>query len=77
MLPWSPPFFIIMVILVLLYALFSVYLKRATGLFIATTFHIVLGVLSLPSIGWYVIALAIIECFVGIMIIVKRRQHQQ
>jgi len=73
---WSPAFLITIAILVLLYALFSIYLKKATGLFIAAIFHIVLGILSLPSIGLYVIGLAVIECIVGIGLITRQKQHK-
>lgn len=34
-------------------------------------FHIVLGILSLPSIGLYVLGLAIIELVIGIIMTVK------
>lgn len=73
MLTWSPAFLITVTILVLLYALFSIYLRKMTGLFIAAAFHIVLGLFSLPSIGLYVIVLAVIECIVGVVLIAKQK----
>ncbi|WP_085994283.1 hypothetical protein [Oceanobacillus senegalensis] len=39
-----------LIVSVLIYAFFSLYLKKP----IAAAFHIVLGILSLPSIGLYV-----------------------
>lgn len=60
-----------LMVAVLLYAIFSVFLKKPLGLYIATAFHIVLGVLSLPSIGLYVLGLAIIELIVGIIMTAK------
>lgn len=65
---WLTWFAVGMVIAVLLYALFSVYLKKPAGLYIAAAFHIVLGVLSLPSIGLYVLGIAILEIIAGIVI---------
>lgn len=55
----------------LAYAVFSIYLKKSLGLFIAAVFHIILGFISLPSIGLYVIGFAIIEVIIGILLIVK------
>lgn len=63
-----------LIVAVLLYAIFSVFLRKAIGLFIASAFHIVLGILSLPSIGLYVLGLAIIETIVGIAMTVKYRR---
>lgn len=60
-----------LMVAVLLYAIFSIFLKKPVGLYIATAFHILLGILSLPSIGLYVIGLAIIELIVGISMTVK------
>jgi len=59
---------------VLLYAIFSIFLKKTVGLYIATAFHILLGILSLPSIGLYVLGLSIIELIVGISMTVKYRR---
>jgi len=73
---WTPTFFIIVVILVLLYAIFSIYLRKISGLYIAAGFHIILGLFSLPSIGWYVISLGIIEIIIGIFMINKQRQNE-
>lgn len=56
---------------VLLYAILSILLKKPVGLYIAAGFHIVLGIISLPSIGLYVIGLAIIEFIVGIVMTKK------
>lgn len=76
MLFWTPTFFIIVVILVLLYAIFSIYLQKISGLYIAAGFHIILGLFSLPSIGLYVIGLAIIEIIIGMFMINKQRQNE-
>jgi len=65
-----------LMIVVLLYALFSVFLKKPIGLYIAAAFHIVLGILSLPSIGLYVLGLAMLEIIVGIMITMKSRHKR-
>lgn len=73
---WTPTFFIIVVILVLLYAIFSIYLRKVSGLLIAAGFHIILGLFSLPSIGWYVIGLAVIEIVIGIYLNSKRKLNQ-
>lgn len=62
-----------LMVAVLLYAIFSIFLRKPLGLYIATAFHIVLGVLSLPSIGLYVLGLAILELIVGIIMTVKLR----
>lgn len=61
---------------VLLYAIFSVFLKKSLGLYIATAFHIVLGILSLPSIGLIVLGLAVIELITGIIMTIKLRNKQ-
>ncbi|MBY7144851.1 hypothetical protein KFZ56_17670 [Virgibacillus sp. NKC19-3] len=61
-----------LIIAVLLYAIFSVFLKKSIGLYIAAAFHIVLGLLSLPSIGFYVLAVAMLELIVGIVMTVKK-----
>lgn len=63
-----------LMVLVLLYAIFSVLLRKAIGLYIAAAFHIVLGILSLPSIGLYVLGLAMIEGIVGIIMTVKHHR---
>ncbi|RKQ28343.1 hypothetical protein [Oceanobacillus halophilus] len=63
-----------LIVAVLIYAFFSLYLKKPIGLYIAAAFHIVLGILSLPSIGLYVLGLAILEIIVGIAMTVK--QHR-
>ncbi|GAB3056137.1 hypothetical protein GCM10027286_19680 [Virgibacillus ainsalahensis] len=53
-----------LIVAVLIYAIFSIYLKKPIGLYIAAAFHIVLGIFSLPSIGLYVLGLAIFEIIV-------------
>ncbi|MDQ0159480.1 hypothetical protein [Alkalibacillus salilacus] len=63
-----------LIVAVLLYAIFSVFLRKPIGLYIASVFHIVLGILSLPSIGLYVLGLAILEIIVGIAMTVKYRE---
>ncbi len=60
-----------LMVAVLLYAIFSIFLKKPLGLYIATAFHIVLGILSLPSIGLYVLGLAVIELIIGIIMTIK------
>ncbi|MFD2760111.1 hypothetical protein [Lentibacillus juripiscarius] len=60
-----------LMVTVLLYAIFSIFLKKPLGLYIATAFHIVLDILSLPSIGLYVLGLAVIELIIGIIMTVK------
>lgn len=60
-----------LMIAVLIYAILSVYLKKPTGLFIAAAFHIALGILSLPSIGLYVLGFAILELIVGFIMTIK------
>jgi len=62
-----------LMVAVLFYAIFSFFLHKPLGLYIASAFHIVLGILSLPSIGLYVLGLAVIEFIVGIIITVKLR----
>ncbi|RYG71967.1 hypothetical protein EU245_12140 [Lentibacillus lipolyticus] len=66
-----------LMVAVLIYAVFSIYLKKPLGLFIAMAFHIVLGILSLPSIGLYVLGVAIIELIIGIIMIVKTSSKQK
>ena len=60
-----------LMVAVLIYAVFSIYLKKTLGLYIAMAFHIVLGILWLPSIGMYVLGLAIIELVIGNIMTVK------
>lgn len=67
---------IALMVAVLLYAIFSVYLKKPIGLYIATGFHIILGVLSLPSIGLFILGLALLELIVGIVMTVKYRRKK-
>ncbi len=62
-----------LMVAVLLYAILSIFLKKPLGLYIATVFHIVLGVLSLPSIGLFVLGLAVIELIIGIIMTVILR----
>lgn len=63
-------------VIVVFYALLSIFLKRPIGLYIAAIFHILMGVLSLPSIGLYVIGVAVVELIIGIvMTIGNRRKH--
>ncbi|TRM10779.1 hypothetical protein FH966_03075 [Lentibacillus cibarius] len=66
-----------LMVAVLIYAVFSIYLKKPLGLFIAMGFHIVLGILSLPSIGLYVLGVAIIELIIGIIMTVKTSSKQK
>jgi len=73
---WISWLYVGLMIVVLLYALFSVFLKKPIGLYIAAAFHIVLGILSLPSIGLYVLGLAMLEIIVGIMIMMKSRHKR-
>lgn len=63
-----------LIVAVLLYAIFSMFLKKPIGLYVAAAFHIILGVLSLPSIGLYVLGLAGLEIIVGITMTVKSRR---
>jgi len=63
---------IILIITTLLYSVFSILLAKPAGLFIAAGIHIVLGVLSLPSIGWIVLFIALVECLLGIVMIKKQ-----
>lgn len=65
-----------LIVAVLLYAIFSVLLRKPIGLYIASAFHIALGILSLPSIGLYVLGLAIIEIFLGITMTVRHRRQR-
>jgi|GEM_PF-1000407 len=53
---------------VLFYAILSVFLRKPLGLYISAAFHVILGILSLPSIGVYVLGLAILELLVGIIL---------
>jgi len=73
MLLWTPTYFIIVVSLVLLYGIFSIYLRKISGLLIAAGFHIILGLYSLPTIGLYIIGLAIIEIAISIYMNIKRQ----
>ncbi|HLR27016.1 MAG TPA: hypothetical protein VK112_14215 [Fodinibius sp.] len=65
-----------LMVAVLLYAILSIFLKKPSGLYIATALHIVLGILSLPSIGLFVLGLAIIELIIGISMTVKYRRRR-
>lgn len=63
-------FFILIImiaILIVAYALFSIYLRKPFGLLIAALLHIALGILLLSSFSIYLFLLALIEvvgCFV-------------
>ncbi|WP_163539563.1 hypothetical protein [Gracilibacillus sp. YIM 98692] len=74
MISWVSWFAVGLIVAVLIYAIFSIYLKKQIGLYIAAAFHIVLGILSLPSIGLYVLGLAILEIIAGIAMTVKYRR---
>lgn len=63
-------------IVVLLYAMLSIFLNRSIGLYIAATFHVLLGVLSLPSFGLYVMGLAIVELIIGIVMSLGNHQKR-
>lgn len=65
-------FYMGVMIVVVAYAVFSIYLKKPLGLYIAAAFHIILGILSLPSIGLYVFGVAIIEILVGVLMTTKK-----
>lgn len=66
-----------LMIVVLLYAVLSIYLRRPIGLYIAMLFHVILGVLSLPSIGWFILGLAALELIVGIGMSVKKSSRKE
>lgn len=60
---------IILIITTVLYSVFSMLLGRPVGLFIAAGIHIVLGIISLPSIGWFVLVIALVECLLGFVMV--------
>lgn len=74
MISWISWFSVGLMIIVLLYAILSAYLRKPIGMYIAAAFHIILGILSLPSIGLYVLGLAILELIAGIIMTVKFRR---
>ncbi|WP_219914642.1 hypothetical protein, partial [Thalassobacillus sp. CUG 92003] len=53
------------------YAIYSVIAKKPLGLYISMVIHFVLGILSLPSIGLYVLGLALLELIIGIVMTIK------
>ncbi|MUV37874.1 hypothetical protein JNUCC1_01680 [Lentibacillus sp. JNUCC-1] len=65
---------IALITVVLLYAIFSIYMKKPVGLYISAGFHVVMGALTLPSIGLYVLGLAVIEIIVGVSMTAKYRR---
>jgi len=65
-----------LMIAVLFYAIFSIFLKKPLGLYIATALHIGLGILALPSIGLYILGLAIIELIIGVLMTIKHQNKQ-
>ncbi|GAB4074126.1 hypothetical protein GCM10028778_16290 [Barrientosiimonas marina] len=68
---WTPWLIAGMITAVLIYAILSIYLRRSIGLYLAAVFHVFLGILSLPSIGLYVLGLAILELITGVTMSVK------
>lgn len=64
---------IVLVFLIVGYAIFSIYLRKPFGLFIAALLHMILGILSLPSIGLYVLAVALLEIIGGIAFAIRKR----
>lgn len=73
--PWSPTFAVILMIAILVYAILSIYMKRAIGLFMAALMHVILGLLSLPSIGIYVLIIAGVELIAGIIFTLQLRRQ--
>jgi maltodextrin utilization protein YvdJ len=63
-----------LIIAVLIYAIFSIYLRKPAGLYMATAFHIVLGTLTFPSIGLYILGLAILELIAGVVMTAQYRR---
>lgn len=64
---------IVLVFLIIGYAIFSLYLRKPVGMLIAALLHVVLGILSLPSIGLYILGLATLELIAGIMLAIWKR----
>ncbi|HLS66277.1 MAG TPA: hypothetical protein VK029_04695 [Pseudogracilibacillus sp.] len=64
---------IVLVFLIIGYAIFSIYLRKPVGLFIAAILHVVLGILSLPSIGLYILGLAALELIAGITLAIRKQ----
>lgn len=62
-----------LMVAVLFYAIFSLYVRKPAGLYISVCFHIALGILSLPSIGLYVLGLAILELLVGMTLTITAK----
>lgn len=72
---WTSTLYITVMILIILYAIFSIYLKKISGLYIAACLHIILGILSLPSLGIFMFIIALLEIIVAILL-KKRNIHQ-
>ncbi|RCW76823.1 hypothetical protein [Saliterribacillus persicus] len=76
MLSWVSWIALGLIVAVLVYAIFNMYFKKQIGMYIAAVCHLVLGILSLPSIGLYVLGLAVLELIVGIAMTVEYRRTQ-
>lgn len=74
---WMSWLVVCLVVVVLLYAILSIYLKRPIGLYVAVLFHALLGILSLPSIGLIVLGLAVLELIAGIVMSVKKSSRKK
>lgn len=74
MTPWISWLSVGLMIAVLVYGILSVYVRKPVGMYIAAAFHIVLGILTLPSIELYVMGFAILELIAGINMTVKFRR---
>ena len=76
MISWISILAVELIITVLLYAIISVFLGKPIGLYVATVLHIALGIISLPSIGLYVLGLAILELIIGVIVSIKFRNKR-
>lgn len=64
--------YVVAVFTTLVYAIFSIYVGKSLGLFIAAVFHVIIDVISLPSVGLYVIGIAIVEIIIGVVFVMKK-----
>ncbi|QDI90826.1 hypothetical protein EPH95_06255 [Salicibibacter halophilus] len=65
---WTAWLVVVLAVAGLVYAIYSVTTKKSLGLYISAVVHMILGVITLPSIGLIILGLAILELIGGIIL---------
>lgn len=60
-------FYFIVLLLIFMYYMMSLRFHKFTAAYIAGLSHLILGFLALPSIGWFVIGLGVIELIIAFL----------